>query len=191
MSSVLNKPYDLQISRAWPWPPDVALSNQEGINGDDYVDEWLDSLESPSLNILVGPRGCGKSQFIETSGLQVRGSQSEKISTVDPTAELNIINCDLFKSGMLTMSREMRDVRKGIKRRESFIFDYTNLTRLERNKILGMFPDVYHKVVIAWELSDEELRLRGCSSDQIEGAKINYERPHPDEDVDELVYIFS
>ena len=72
MSGVLNKPYDLQISRAWPWPPD---------NGDDYVDEWLDSLESPSLNILVGPRGCGKSQFIETSGLQVRGSQSGKISS--------------------------------------------------------------------------------------------------------------
>tara|TARA_R110000823_G_scaffold224841_2_gene352735 strand:- start:968 stop:1501 length:534 start_codon:yes stop_codon:yes gene_type:complete len=177
MSSALERPYDLQTQRGWP--------------DDNDIDEWLNSLEGPCLNILVGPRGCGKSQFIETSGLQVRGSQSGKKSTVDPLAELNIIDFDLFKSGMLTMSREMRDVRKGIKRRESFIFDYTNLTRLERNKILGMFPDVYHKVVIAWELSDEELRLRGCSSDQIEEAKINYERPHPDEDVDELVYIFS
>ena len=182
MSGVLNKPYDLQISRAWPWPPD---------NDGNDIDEWLNSLESPSLNILVGPRGCGKSQFIETSGLQVRGSQSGKISTVDPTAELNIIDHDLFGSGMLSRSPLLRDVRRGIKRRESYIFDYTNLTRIERNKILRMFPDVYHKVVIAWELSDEELRLRGCSFEQIEEAKNNYERPSRDENIDELVYIFS
>jgi len=177
MSSVLNKPYDLQIHRGWP--------------DDNDIDDWLNSLEGPSLNVLVGPRGCGKSRFIETSGLQVRGSESGKKSTVDPTAELNIIDHDLFKNGMLTMSREMRDVRKRIKQRESFIFDYTNLTILERNKILGMFPDAYHKVVIAWELSDEELRLRGCSFEQIEEAKNNYERPSRDENIDELVYIFS
>ena len=54
-----------------------------------------------------------------------------------------------------------------------------------------MFPDAYHKVVIAWELSDEELRLRGCSFEQIEEAKNNYERPSRDENIDELVYIFS
>ena len=177
MSSALERPYDLQTQRGWP--------------DDNDIDEWLNSLEGPCLNILVGPRGCGKSQFIETSGLQVRGSQSGKQSTVDPLAELNIIDRDLFRFGMLSLSRQMLDVRKRIGLRESFIFDHTNFTKIERNKILGMFPDAYHKVVIAWELSDEELRLRGCSSEQIEEAKKNYERPHPDEDLDELVYIFS
>ena len=54
-----------------------------------------------------------------------------------------------------------------------------------------MFPKTYYKVVVAWELSDEELELRGSTPEQIEEAKKTYERPNSDEDIDELVYVFS
>ena len=164
----LLRPYDLQIQREWP--------------EDDQIEEWLNSLDGPSVNILVGPRKCGKTRFVETQGLQVRGSKFDRKSSVDPMLSINIIEHDLWKNS---------EIRGGIKKEESFIFDSTYLTRLERQKILKLFPKTYYKVVITWELSDEELTLRGSTPEQIEEAKKNYERPHSDEDMDELVYIFS
>jgi len=164
----LLRPYDLQISREWP--------------NDDQIDEWLSSLEGPCVNILVGPRKCGKSTFIASHGLQVRGSKHDRRSAVDPTIEINTIDSNRWRAS---------NIKDGIRREESFIFDSTNLTALERKRILRMFPNSYYKVIITWELSDEELKLRGCSSSQIEEAKKNYDRPNAEEEVDELVYIFS
>jgi hypothetical protein len=164
----LLRPYDLQAEREWP--------------EDDQIEEWLKSLDGPSVNILVGPRKCGKTRFVETQGLQIRGSKFDKKSSVDPMLPINIIDHDLWRTS---------EIRSGIKEEDSFIFDSTYLTRLERQKILKLFPKAYYKVVIAWELSDEELILRGSTPEQIEEAKKNYERPSRDENFDELVYIFS
>ena len=162
------RPYDLQVRRDWP--------------DDDQIEEWLNSLDGPCVNIMVGPRKCGKTHFVESQGLQVRGSRNDRKSTVDPTLSINIIDHDLWQAS---------EIRKGIKKEESFIFDSTYFTRAERKKILKMFPKTYYKVIVAWELSDEELELRGSTPEQIEEAKKTYERPNSDEDIDELVYVFS
>ena len=65
------------------------------------------------------------------------------------------------------------------------------MTKQEREKILKRFPDGYRKVAIVWDLSDKELKNRGCSDEQLQEGKKVYERPDGNERIDEFVYILS
>ena len=173
MGIIADKPYGLQVQTDH-WPDD-----------DEHVDEWLESLNAPVLNMLIGPRGCGKTTFIHNYGLQSRGSKatvSRRTQNVtDPLLELNIV--DRYWSD--------QDLLECIANEEAIVLDQENLVRKERERFLNMFPSHYWKVAIIWDLSDDELLHRGCSQSQIEEKDIRYERPDPDEDFDELVYIFS
>ena len=173
MGIIADKPYGLQVQTDH-WPDD-----------DEHVDEWLESLNAPVLNMLIGPRRCGKTTFIHNYGLQSRGSKatvSRRTQNVtDPLLELNIV--DRYWSD--------QDLLECIANEEAIVLDQENLVRKERERFLNMFPSHYWKVAIIWELSDDELLHRGCSQSQIEEKDIKYERPNSDEDFDELVYIFS
>ena len=172
MSSANIKPYGLQIlDNDWP--------------EDDEVDEWVDSLNAPIFNMLIGPAKCGKTTFINNYGLQSRGSKatvSGRIQNVtDPTSEINIVDEHWLDE----------ELYECIMNEEAVVIDQDNLTRKEREKTLSKFPSNYWKVAIIWELSDDELRRRGCSEIEIEEKDRKYERPDQDEDFNELVYIFS
>ena len=173
MGIIADKPYGLQVQTDH-WPDD-----------DEHVDEWLESLNAPVLNMLIGPRGCGKTTFIHNYGLQSRGSKatvSRRTQNVtDPLLELNIV--DRYWSD--------QDLLECIANEEAIVLDQENLVRKERERFLNMFPSHYWKVAIIWDLSDDELLHRGCSQSQIEEKEKIIERPDPDEDFDELVYIFS
>ena len=173
MSDTVNRPYDLQVpSEFWP--------------DDNEIDEWMDSMNAPLLNVLIGPPKCGKETFIMNYGLQSRGSKatvSRRTSqnVTDPTIEINIV--DRYWSD--------KELYECICNEEALVIDRDNLSRKEREKTLSKFPSNYWKVAIVWELSDDELRQRGCSELEIEEKDKKYERPDPDEDFNELVYIFS
>ena len=173
MSDVLNKPYGLQVPNdVWP--------------DDEDIDNWMDSLNAPVLNMLIGPPKCGKTTFINSYGLQVRGSKatvsrSPTQDVTDPLIEINMV--DQYWTN--------EELYQCIANEEAIVLDQENLVRKERERFLNMFPSHYWKVAIIWELSDDELLHRGCSQSQIEEKDIRYERPDPDEDFDELVFIFS
>ena len=175
MSSASIKPYDLQVR-------DAAVS----VNGPISVDGWMDSLNAPVLNMLIGPAKCGKTTFIKNYGLQCRGSSTiparrTSQNVTDPMIAINIV--DRYWSE--------QDLLECITNENVIVLDQENLVRKERERLLNMFPSNYWKVAIVWELSDDVLLHRGCSQSQSEEKDIRYERPDPDEDFDELVYIFS
>ena len=173
MSSEIIKPYELQITdNNWP--------------DDDQIDDWLDSLDRPIFNMVVGPSKCGKTTFIKNYGLQSRGSKATAVrrtsqNVTDPLVDLNII--DRYWTD--------QEIVECVLNEEAIIFDAENLARKERERILKLISPDYFKVAIIWELSDEELLRRGCSQSKIEEKDVRYERPNSDEDIDELVYIFS
>ena len=172
MSSASIKPYRFQVLDN-NWPDDTE------------VDEWADSLNAPIFNMMIGPAKCGKTTFINNYGPQSRGSKatvSGGIQNVtDSTSEINIVDGHWLDD----------DLYECIMNEEAVIVDQDNLTRKDREKTLSKFPSNYWKVAIIWELSDDELRQRGCGEIEIEEKDIKYERPDSDEGFDELVYIFS
>ena len=173
MSDVLNKPYGLQVPNdVWP--------------DDEDIDNWMDSLNAPILNMLIGPPKCGKTTFINSYGLQSRGSKA----TVSRRTTQNVTD-PLIEINMVDQYWTNEELYQCIANEEAIVLDQENLVRKERERFLNMFPSNYWKVAIVWELSDDELLYRGCSQSQIEEKDIKYERPDPDEDFDELVYIFS
>ena len=172
MSNNTERPYEFQVpSDRWP--------------DDGEIDAWMNAVNAPVFNLLVGPPKCGKSTFIINYGLQSRGSKATVSRSAhgvsDPLIEINIV--DKYWSEEELDSCIVGD--------ESVVIDKENLTRKEREKILRKIPSHYWKVAIIWELSDDELLHRGCSQSQIEEKDVKYERPDTDENFDELVYIFS
>ena len=137
---------------------------------------------------MVGLPKCGKSTYVEQNGLcgfMVPGMTdraAKRYMELD-SRTINII------SGSETPSR--RQLRRMIKKEESVIWDCENLTKKERETILKRFPDGYQKVAIVWDLSDEELKERGCSEEQLQEGKKVYERPDGTERIDEFIYILS
>ena len=172
------KPYDLQVR------DDTSLFYNE-VDYDDEVDYWVAHRDTPVVNILVGPTGCGKSTYIEKMGLtgiSFPGIPLYENKVINQDKKINIIEENNFKK---------REFRSYIKNEESFIFDDENLTVDSRRKIMRMFPDYYHVIAIIWEMSNDELLWRGVSQKKIEEVKINYERPSESEGIDEFIYILS
>jgi len=164
------KPYDMQTNES-NWPSDRE------------IDQWFENLNHPILNILVGMPKCGKTSFVNKYGIQGFNSAyfNTKPNRVDCTREINIINT----------SWSRREIKKGIKNKDSFVVDCENLTAKSRYKFLKQFPDEYQKIAIIWELSESELLKRGCGLTELKEKGKIYERPSRDEGYDELVYIFS
>jgi predicted kinase len=173
------KPYDLQVR------DDTSLFYNE-VDYDDEVDYWMAHRDTPIINILVGPTGCGKTSYIKRMGLTgisfpgIPLSESNKLLNDDK--KINIFDTDKFRKGK---------IRTYIKNKESFIFDGENLTVESRRKIMRMFPDYYKKIAIVWELSEEELIERGATQETLEKTRRIYERPTDSEGIDEFVYILS
>ena len=172
------KPYYLQVR------DDTSLFYNE-VDYDDEVDYWMAHRDTPVVNILVGPTGCGKSTYIEKMGLtgiSFPGIPIYENKVINQDKKINIIEENNFKK---------REFRSYIKNEESFIFDDENLTVDSRRKIMRMFPDYYHVIAIIWEMSNDELLGRGVSQKKIEEVKTNYERPSESEGIDEFIYILS
>ena len=169
----LSRPYDLQVPNAY-WPDD------------NDVDDWLDAMAAPVLNVLVGPPSCGKTSFIRSYGVQSRGSRA----TVSRTSH-RVTDSLSLDINLLGRNWEAEEIFECTDREEAVVVDAENLSRSAREKILSKIPSNYWKVAVIWELSDVELANRGCSDDEIEDNKKLYDRPDIDEGFDEFVYIYS
>ena len=167
------KPYDLQVPNAH-WPDD------------NEVDAWLDAMSAPVLNVLVGPSSCGKTSFVESYGVQSRGSKA----TVSRTSH-SVTDSLSLDVNLLGRNWEAEEIFECTDREEAVVVDAENLSRAAREKILSKIPSNYWKVAIVWELSNDELVNRGCSKIEIEENKNLYERPDLEEGFDEVVYIYS
>ena len=177
----LLKPYDNQIN------DDAAFF----YNTEQYEDEFeylWENKDVPILNIMVGFPKCGKTTHIKNNGLMgfTIPGMSERSSKKYMELEERTIN---IVSGSEVPS--WRKLRRMIKDNESVIWDCENLTKKDREKILKKFPENYRRVAIVWDLSDEELKTRGCSEEQIREGRSRYERPDGNECIDEFVYILS
>ena len=175
----LLKPYDFQIR-------DSSMFYDTERYEDEFDYLW-ENKDVPILNMMVGFPKCGKSTYVKEKGLigflataGLSESSAKKYLELDDRT-INIV------SEMPSWRRLRRMIRNG----ESVIWDSDNLSRRERERILKKFPDSYRKVAIIWELSDDELRNRGCSQEQLDEGKKNYDRPDGSERIDELVYILS
>jgi len=187
---ITTKPYDLQV-RSDLWPEDQDIDN------------WLDTLSSPVLNVLVGMPKCGKSTFMKNCGLQIKGASSSAFTrhstrySATSTAASNDAAKEYILAGINIIdgyrsSRILRSkIDKSVSNDDSVIVDMENLTRESRMEILKEFPSRYLKVAVIWELSDEVLFARGCNAAELERKKKIYERPDSNEGFDEFVYIFS
>ena len=155
---------------------------------EDELDYLWESRNVPILNMMIGLPRCGKSTYTEQNGLvgfMVPGI-SERSSKKYMELEERTIN--IISDSNLPSWRQLKRM---IKNKESVVWDCENLTRKEREKILKRFPDSYRKVAIVWDLSDEELKNRGCSDEQLQEGRKVYERPDGNEGIDEFVYILS
>ena len=87
------KPYDLQVR------DDTSLFYNE-VDYDDEVDYWVAHRDTPVVNILVGPTGCGKSTYIEKMGLtgiSFPGIPLYENKVINQDKKINIIEENNFK----------------------------------------------------------------------------------------------
>jgi len=181
MSLLKKKPYDNQITD----DTSVFYNNHEFYDEFEY---WAENKDLPVLNVFVGFPKCGKSTYIERSGLV--GMNFPGI----PMSELrNSDNEDDRVTQVLSPSEvtKKRKLNKIIKNNESVIVDGENLTAEERDKILKRFPKYYKKIAVVWDLADDELLERGCSEKELTEKRNEYERPDGNEGFDEFFYILS
>lgn len=152
----------------------------------------------PTLYMLVGVAGSGKSTWIANQGFDP--SRARIISTdniIDEQArEQGKTYSEVFreeiKSATLRMNAELH---QAVKDRMDIVWDQTNLTKKSRATKLGSIPEDYHKVAVFFATpADAELKRRLASrpgktipANIVLGMKSQLEPPNPDEGFDEVV----
>jgi predicted kinase len=161
----------------------------------------LPSDVSPTISILVGLPGSGKSTYVQTYLKEhpetVIASSDDLIQayadfhsqTYSWAYPLYVREADrLFKNELSKALAEGKDI----------IVDRTNMTIKSRNRILANVPKKYHKIAVIFSVDEEELKKRLMHRDMsigkhipdnvINDMKRNYQEPALSEGFDELIF---
>lgn len=134
------------------------------------------SNKNNKLFVLVGLPGSGKSTWTkrvlsETNKPYIVVSSDKHIE--EYARSKNKTYSDVFDEYVKTAGKLMNDeAERAISERVNVIWDQTNLSAKKRKAILRRFPNSYYKVVIIFDIDDEELGNRLKKRGEEEGKNI-------------------
>ncbi len=150
----------------------------------------------PTLYMLVGVPGSGKSTYIKNNNLGVVLSTDDFIERVADSQ--NSTYNDVFKSNIKTATSVMNEMLKtAVAEERNIVWDQTNLTVSSRKNKLSRIPDTYKKIAVVFPTpNNEELQRRLNSRPgktipyHIMKSMINnLQYPSKDEGFDEVVVV--
>lgn len=134
-------------------------------------------IKNPSLIMLVGLPGTGKSTWLNNTELAENSVILSTDNYIQDKAEKENISYDMaFREHIKDAEKEMLiDLKNAVEEGKSIYWDQTNLTVKSRRKKLNAVPaDIYFKIALVFELDESVLNFRLRNRAEESGKSIPY-----------------
>jgi predicted kinase len=150
----------------------------------------------PNVIFFVGVSGSGKTTYAQ----QISNDTTLRISGDDILEEWARDAGISYQDAYIAWSQKSKDevlsrVEWAIENNANILWDQTNLSWVERETRMNMFPDTYTKIAVAFEMPDDVLKDYASRTEKnvpeaiLQAQKEAYERPDYDEGFDKIVII--
>ncbi len=160
----------------------------------------LENIKSPTIYVLVGPPGSGKSTWIrsncDSSFVVISTDDELELIAKSMNSTYNEIHSTKYKQAEATAKSKFA---KAIKDNKNIVWDQTNMGSKKRRGILSSVPGRYRKVAVVFNVEREELDKRLEKRRQETGKHIpksvvddminRYEYPSTQEGFNEIIEV--